>query len=162
MKKILTVSQAIQRSNKLRREGKSIVLAGGCFDILHVGHITFLEEAKKHGDVLMVMLESDETVQQLKGDERPINTQQERAKILEAIYAIDYIILLPKDMNNKIYDGFVLQIKPAIIATTEGDPYKSHKDRQAKKAGATVVEVKRIENVSTSKLANILNKRGLL
>lgn len=159
MDKILSTEQAIEVSNKLHKHQKSIALAGGCFDILHIGHITFLENAKRAGDVLLILLESDEAIQRTKGKNRPINKQQDRAKILAALSVVDYVILLPPDMKNKNYDELVIRIKPAIIATTEGDLYKFHKERQAKLINAAILTVTvPITNQSTTKIINILEE----
>ncbi len=160
--KILTTKEAISISEKQRALGKSIVLAGGCFDILHIGHISFLEKAKKEGDVLFVFLESDHSVKQRKGQDRPVNTQKDRAIVLAAISFVDYVILLPEKLTNNDYDKLVSTIKPAIIAATKGDRNNTHKERQAKQTGAQIVEViDRIADASTTKLANALRKGNI-
>lgn len=162
MSKILNAQEAIRESKQRRAESKTIVLAGGCFDILHVGHITFLEEAKKQGDVLFVLLESDATVGKIKGKDRPINTQQDRARVLAALDAVDYVVLLPRLETNQQYDDLVSKIRPAIIATTKNDPEKQHKERQAKKIGATVTDVvTRIKSFSSTRLSRLLKERML-
>lgn len=162
MNKILNTKQAIRISKKLRDGDKSIVLCGGCFDILHSGHIDFLEKAKKQGDVLMILLESDETIQQMKGAHRPINTHKERAKILSALSCVDYVVMLPRLTKNDHYDELVISLKPAIIAITKGDPNKSHKVRQAKKISAHVrVVARKIENQSTTRLIQLLSKQNI-
>ena len=133
---------------------KKTVLVGGCFDILHLGHIIFLEKAKQKGDTLVVLLESDEAVRFLKGAGRPINPQKTRAKILSSLKSVDKVVLLKNKMTDKDYDFLIQKIKPAIIATTKNDPYIHHKMRQAKLVGAKVAEVtKNIANYSSSKLA---------
>ncbi len=71
------------------------VLVGGCFDLLHFGHIKFLEEAKKSGDYLVVALESDENVRRTKGETRPIHTQEQRKAMLESLTCVDEVIMLP-------------------------------------------------------------------
>lgn len=153
MNKIISVNEAIKTSNKLRLERKTIVLVGGFFDILHIGHIRFLEKSKKLGDVLFVLLESDEKAKQIKGKNRPINSQEDRAKILASLQSVDYVINLPKMIKNEQYDKMVNQIKPAIIATTYGDQNIAHKKRQAKQINAKVVEViERIQDQSTTRL----------
>lgn len=158
MKKIVQIPEAITISKTLRERKKRIVLAGGCFDILHVGHIEFFHQAKKHGDVLIIMLESDEQIRKLKGKNRPVNTQSDRAQILSALLDIDYIILLPSGMRNADYDSLIFSIKPAIIATTEADPSLEHKTRQAKALHVPVVDVvKKIENQSTSRIAQLIS-----
>lgn len=157
MQKILTVDYASEKSNELHKQGKTIVLAGGCFDILHIGHVEFLERAKKLGDVLFVALESDETIRKGKGDNRPINTQTDRATVLAALSSVDYVILLPPMERNQDYDIFTLALKPAIIATTKGDEARHHKERQARLLGGKVIDVmQRLHTISTSRLATLL------
>lgn len=163
MNKILNTKQAIELSNKLRKQGKSIVLAGGCFDILHIGHIKFLEEAKKKGDFLFVLLESDEKVKKLKGKGRPVNSQQDRASILTSLNQVDYVITLPIFKTNNRYKEMVIKIKPDIIATTRGDPCRKQKERQAKLVKARVINViKRVPDKSTSRLAKLLSRKFYL
>lgn len=160
--KILTIKEAFKIANKIRRQHKSIVLVGGCFDILHTGHIEFLTQAKKQGNVLMVLLESDETIQHVKGGERPINNQSDRSIVLTALSIVNYVILLDHFTKDQEYDDLVKSIKPDIIATTTGDPYRIHKERQAKLVGSRVVDVvHRISHTSTSKLAELLSKENL-
>lgn len=159
MKKIISISEAIKISNKLRSENKSIVLVGGCFDILHVGHIEFLRKAKEKGDYLFVILENNEKIKKIKGENRPINNQEDRAKVLEALIFTDYIIPLKNMENDEDYDQLILNLKPAIIATTKGDPFRKHKERQAKLVDGKVIDVvERISKRSTSELAEKILK----
>lgn len=151
MNKIISVNNAIKISKHLRNKGKSIVLVGGFFDILHLGHIKFLENSKKHGDYLFVLLEDDNKAKQIKGPKRPINSQKNRAKILSALGSVDYIILLKNMTNNVKYDRLIIQIQPSIIAATYGDRYIKHKKRQAKLINGKVIYViRRIYNYSTT------------
>lgn len=152
--KIVNIEKAVQIVKKLKQQGKKIVLAGGCFDIIHVGHVEFLKKAKEKGTVLFILLESDEKVKQIKGKNRPIHTQKERAKVLSVLEMVDYVILLPYLAENKDYDNLVMQLKPDIIATTKADRYKIHKERQAKLLNAQVLDViERLPNKSTNLLA---------
>lgn len=99
--------------------GKSqgrIVLTGGCFDILHIGHVRFLSEAKRMGDYLVVLLESDRKVKKLKGKNRPVFIQKERAEMLAALGSVDLIVLLPMMGNDSDYMNLLMKIKPDIIA----------------------------------------------
>jgi rfaE bifunctional protein nucleotidyltransferase chain/domain len=73
---------------------RRIVLTGGCFDILHIGHVRFLSEAKRMGDYLVVLLESDKKVKDLKGKKRPVFIQEERAEMLSALGSVDLVVLL--------------------------------------------------------------------
>src|SRR5258708_2559142 len=158
MSRILTIKQAIETSKQLTAKNKRIVLAGGVFDILHPGHITFLEKAKEQGDVLLVWVEDDTLVKKRKGPDRPVHTQQDRARVLAALSAVDYVLLLPELLNNESYDHLVKNLKPAIIAATKDDPVIAHKQRQAKLIGAKLAIVtERIKEHSTSRLIKQLN-----
>lgn len=159
MDKIFSVEQVDKIAQKLHKSKKRLILLGGCFDLLHIGHITFLEEAKKYGDYLVVLLESDETIAKEKGPYRPINSQEDRAKILAALSSVDVVIKLNPQMNDKDYDNLVFMIKPAIIATTKGDSNRYHKERQANQIGAEVIDVTpHISDKSTTKLIKLLNE----
>jgi len=159
MKKIINLSEAIETAKQLHIKNISIVLIGGCFDILHIGHLTFLQNAKKQGALLMILLEHDENIQKQKGPNRPINTQQDRAKLLAALEIVDYVVLLPPFTKNDEYDSLVISLKPAIIATTKGAYGRAHKERQAKEIGAQVVDVtNEISDQSTTKLIKLLNE----
>lgn len=159
MKKIVNIEKAIKAAKKIKSKGKTIVLVGGFFDILHLGHIKFLDNAKKYGDYLFVMLEDDAKAKQIKGQGRPINPQKDRAIILEALDSIDYIILLKNMTNNSCYDKIVTQIAPSIIAATNPDLYIDHKKRQAKLVNGKVAYViPRIRNYSTTKLSKLISK----
>jgi len=158
-KKIVTVGQARERAKALHSENKSIVLAGGCFDILHIGHITFLESARSAGDALFIILEADESIKKLKGEDRPINNQEDRAKILAALEAIDQVVLLRPHLKDHDYDELIAQLKPAIIATTEGDINRHRKARQASLVGAKIINVTNvISDQSTTRLIRLLGK----
>jgi len=157
MKQILDSSQAHELRKFLQKQNKSIVLVGGCFDIIHVGHIALLENAKKLGDILVVLLESDQTIKHLKGKERPLHTQLQRATVLQALRAVDYVILLKSDVTNDDYDQLTKAIQPAIIATTENDPEVIHKKRQANICNAKLIFVtKQLQGVSTTRIVSAL------
>lgn len=159
MDKIINIKQATKLSQRLRDRGKKIVLVGGCFDILHVAHVKFLERAKQQGDILFVLLESDANVKKLKGKNRPINNQKNRAIVISSLTCVDYVILLPDIKTNDQYDAIVSQIQPSIIATTAKDPNILHKMRQAKKINGKVVRVLQIiSDQSTSRLAKLINQ----
>ena len=159
MKKILNIKEALEVSKNIRKNNKTIVICGGCFDILHIGHIRFLEEAKKNGDFLFVLLENDRSVKKLKGKKRPINYQIERAEILSAIIFVDYVILLDEMKTNSDYDKLIFALNPNKIAVTKNDPQEIHNIRQAKQINASVVSViSRIKNKSTTKLTELIYK----
>lgn len=153
MGKIISLSKIKNLSAELKKDNQKIVLAGGCFDILHIGHIKFLENAKKSGDILILILESDESIKKLKGEKRPINNQINRAQILAAIESVDYVIPLDKSFKTPDYNKLVETIKPEIIAITSGDPNIENKKSQAKSVGGKVkVVLKHLPEHSTTKL----------
>jgi rfaE bifunctional protein nucleotidyltransferase chain/domain len=163
MKRIINTEQAIKLSRKLKKEGKIVVLTGGCFDILHLGHIKFLEAAKKTGNILFVFVESDENVKRIKGDQRPIHNQDERAQVLEALRFIDYVVKIPFLKENADYDKLILRLVPSIIAVTKESSAFEHNKRQAKLINAEVVEViGHIPEMSTTQIAKkILDENKL-
>jgi len=141
--------------HKLDKE-KKVVLVGGCFDLLHYGHIAFLKQAKKYGDYLIVLLESDENVKRLKGKERPFHTQEQRKEMLESLSTVDEVRILPPITGNDAYYTIINSIHPSVIAFTQGDPLAHYKTKQAELAGARTVVIPKINTPSTTKLAKLL------
>ncbi|HVZ59093.1 MAG TPA: adenylyltransferase/cytidyltransferase family protein [Patescibacteria group bacterium] len=153
MENIISDKQLKKLAPQLHTNYARLVLVGGCFDLIHQGHLQFLTKAREAGDALVLLLESDKAVTKRKGESRPIHTQIQRAKTLLATSLVDTIILLPYPFEDKDYDRLVMTIKPAIIATTKGDPFLHHKERQADLIGAKVVEViDRLPHYSTTQL----------
>jgi len=151
--KILNINKATKVAEDLHKLGEQIILVGGCFDILHVGHIEFLSKAKELGGQLLVILESDDSVRKLKGISKPVIKQDDRAILLSSLKMIDYIIKIPNFNNDNKYLMLVKKIKPDIIAITKGDPVKNKKIKQAVIVNAKVVEViKRKRSYSTKKI----------
>ncbi len=138
---------------KSQRRG---VLVGGCFDLLHYGHVQFLKEAKAHGDYLVVALESDKNVHRMKGDSRPIHTQEQRKEMLESISFVDEVISLSPMSTDQEYADLVKRIKPHVIAVTDGDPIIDKKKQHADAVGAQLVVIPKIPTPSTSQLAKLL------
>ena len=140
-------------------QNKNSVLVGGSFDVLHSGHITFLRNAKKQGTTLIVLLESDTAIRQKKGVHRPISSQQERAFVLSELQSVDSIVLMPEETHDSDYYEVTKAIKPAIIATTKGDPYREQKIVCANAIQAMVIDVTpRIDKKSTSRIVKLLKK----
>ena len=139
-----------------RKSKGRVVLTGGCFDILHIGHVRFLSEAKGMGDYLVVLLESDKSVKKLKGENRPVFIQKERAEMLTALRSVDLTVLLPMMEKDRDYLNLVMKIKPDIIAVTEGDPLIEKKQGQAKEVGGELKIIPLTKTFSTSELAKIL------
>ncbi len=91
--KIVTEKELEKIVQKLRAEKKKVLSTSGCFDILHAGHVMYLEQAKEHGDILIVLLNSDKSVKELKGDERPIVPEDERAQVIAGLQSVDYVCI---------------------------------------------------------------------
>ncbi|HUU13337.1 MAG TPA: D-glycero-beta-D-manno-heptose 1-phosphate adenylyltransferase [Terriglobia bacterium] len=91
--KVLSLEKAIERVEELRRQGKRVVFTNGCFDVLHPGHTRYLAEARRLGDILIVAVNSDRSVRALKGPGRPIFPENERAEILAALEAVDFVTI---------------------------------------------------------------------
>jgi len=112
LKKLYSLDQLSDIIKNLKRTGKTIVLANGCFDLIHVGHIRYLKEAKELGDILVLALNSDSSVRRLKGKGRPFINENERAVILSAFSFVDYLTIFAEDNVEKI----LLSLKPDIHA----------------------------------------------
>jgi D-beta-D-heptose 7-phosphate kinase / D-beta-D-heptose 1-phosphate adenosyltransferase len=107
--------------NELKNNNKKIVFTNGCFDILHIGHIKYLEAAKNHGDVLVVGLNSDHSIKLIKGEDRPINSQDDRANIIAALKAVDYLVVFDDETPLNLIE----HIKPDTLV--KGGDYKGKK-----------------------------------
>jgi len=93
---VLSRDALVARAAALRRDGRTIAFANGCFDLLHVGHVRYLEAAAQEADVLVVALNDDESVRALKGDGRPILGAEHRAALVAALRAVDYVVIFPE------------------------------------------------------------------
>lgn len=107
-----SLEEAAEIAARLRSAGKRLVLANGCFDLLHVGHVRYLEGARRLGDALLVAVNSDASVRRLKGPGRPIMPEAERAEILGALGCVDYVLVFDDDTA----DGLISRLKPAVHA----------------------------------------------
>ncbi len=136
----------------LKAEGKKIVFTNGCFDILHVGHVRYLKEAKALGDILILGLNSDCSVKSLKGSNRPINNESDRAEVLSALKSIDYVVIF----DEKTAENIVGEIKPDIYA--KGGDYSIDTLPEAKivaEHGGKTVLLQLVDGKSST---NIINK----
>ena len=109
--KIKTQDELKPILDKLKKEGKKVVFTNGCFDILHVGHIRYLKEAKGYGDILIVAVNSDLSVKSIKGDKRPIVSQSERAEVVAALEMVDYVTMFDEDTPYNI----IKKLQPDVL-----------------------------------------------
>lgn len=134
--------------DELKKDGKKIVFTNGCFDILHVGHITYLKKARSFGDILVVGLNSDNSVKNLKGKDRPINRENDRAFVLDSLSCVDFVIIFDEDTP---YD-LIKKIKPDILV--KGGDYINKNV-----VGSDIVkDVRIVDFVPNASTTNIVNK----
>ena len=131
-----------------KKRGKKIVFTNGCFDILHVGHVKYLQKAKSFGDVLIVGLNSDDSIKRLKGDDRPVNTLEDRAYILASLEVVDFVVPFESDTPFDL----IKIIKPDILV--KGGDYKGKKVVGTEFAG----ELKLVDFVDGKSTTNIIKK----
>lgn len=152
--KIITPNDLSRYKQNL--QGKKTVLVGGCFDLFHYGHYSFLQKAKEAGNYLIVAVESDDFIRRDK-KRQPIHTQLQRAEILAGLNLVDLVIILPLFSSDNDYSSFVESIRPKIIAMTKGDPQAINKKRQARLVGGTVkIVTTLLTGFSTQKIIDSL------
>lgn len=139
----------------LKSSGKKIVFTNGCFDILHLGHIKYLSDSKKNGDILIVGVNSDESVRKLKGESRPINSESDRALILSELKSVDFTVIFDEDTPYNLIE----LIKPDVI--TKGGDYNPSTIVGADivaSYGGSVVVINFVEGKSTTSIINMMTK----
>lgn len=152
MNKILERETLRTKLEELRKEGKKIAFTNGCFDILHVGHVRYLREAKKTADVLVLALNSDSSVRSIKGEKRPLVPQQERAEVLEALEFIDFVTIFPEATPLEL----IKFLKPDVLIKGGDWPEEKVVGREEiKKWGGKVTIIPEVEGKSTT---NIVEK----
>ncbi|MBI2651242.1 D-glycero-beta-D-manno-heptose 1-phosphate adenylyltransferase [Candidatus Woesearchaeota archaeon] len=154
-KKILTKEALKKTVENLKKQNKKIVTTNGVFDILHIGHIRYLQEAKKLGDVLIVAVNSDSSVKKIKGPKRPLNNENDRAEALASLECIDYATIFSEDNPIKILEI----IKPNIHA--KGSDYNIsqiiEKDAVEKNKGKIAL-IPLVKGHSTTQLINKIRR----
>jgi rfaE bifunctional protein nucleotidyltransferase chain/domain len=108
--KVLTLKQATRWATAARRRGQRVVATNGCFDLLHFGHVSYLQRARKLGDLLVIGLNGDQSVRQLKGAHRPLVPQQQRAAVLAALACVDAVVIFPQVRAHR----FLAAVRPDI------------------------------------------------
>lgn len=152
--KVMTRAMAAELAAGLRKRCQTVVLTNGCFDILHAGHVRYLIAARQLGDCLLVGLNSDDSVRRLKGEQRPINSQDDRAEVLAALACVDGVIIFDEPTAS----GLVAAISPDIYA--KGGDYQSALLPEAdavRAAGGKIVLLPLVPGRSTT---NILARLG--
>jgi len=148
-KKVKTAKEMTQTLRRLKSDGKVVVFTNGCFDILHPGHVRLLEFAKEQGDVLVVGLNSDKSVREIKGEGRPINDEKSRALMLAALAAVDFVVLFDEPTPQKIIET----MRPDVLVKGEDWREKGVVGREfVESYGGRVVLAPLVKGYSTSAL----------
>jgi D-glycero-beta-D-manno-heptose 1-phosphate adenylyltransferase len=149
IEKILSPEQMLGERERLRSGGARLVFTNGVFDLLHVGHVRYLAQARSLGDALVVAINSDRAVRELKGPDRPIFEQAERAEILAALRFVDYVTIFD-DVSPR---SLIAKLLPDVLA--KGGDYRLdqiHGREEVEAAGGTVISLPFVDGASTSAL----------
>jgi D-beta-D-heptose 7-phosphate kinase/D-beta-D-heptose 1-phosphate adenosyltransferase len=153
--KILSTDELLGERGRLREAGKRLVFTNGCFDLLHVGHVRYLQAARATGDALVVAINSDRTVRELKGEGRPIMNEAERAEMLVALGAVDYVTVFDAVSPRSL----IAALMPDVLV--KGGDYaldEIHGREEVEAAGGRVLSLPFVEGASTSSIIEkILN-----
>jgi rfaE bifunctional protein nucleotidyltransferase chain/domain len=156
-KKIMTSDQAISWRASLKSAGKKLVMTNGCFDILHRGHITYLIMARELGDALILAVNSDRSVRELKGAGRPVTTENDRAFTLSSLMFVDAVVLF----DAKRCDGIISAIKPDIYvkgADYNLDTIDTVERKALESAGSKIAFISFLEGYSTTSIIKKMNQ----
>ncbi|MBN1793756.1 MAG: D-glycero-beta-D-manno-heptose 1-phosphate adenylyltransferase [Candidatus Omnitrophica bacterium] len=156
-KKIKTIDQIKQLAETFRSQKKRIVFTNGCFDLLHLGHVRYLTEAKDKGDVLIVGVNSDQSVKRLKGQNRPITPQDARCEVLAALTCIDYLTIFDDDTPLELIE----MIHPDVLVKG-GDwlPENIVGSEHVSSYGGRVITIPYLQGFSSSEIIKKINIDG--
>jgi len=155
IEKILTPAALLAERERLRAGGWRLVFTNGVFDLLHVGHVRYLAQARALGDALVVAINSDRTVRELKGTDRPVFNQAERAEILAALRVVDYVIVFD-DVSPR---NLIAELLPDVLV--KGGDYdldQIHGREEVEAAGGNVISLPFVEGASTSALIRKMSR----
>lgn len=145
-------NKIVETCKEIRQGGKKIVFTNGCFDILHVGHVRYLTTAKSFGDILIVGLNTDESVKLLKGETRPINNEKDRAEVLLGLKAVDYVVFF----GERTAENLVSEIRPDVYV--KGADYTVDKIPEAKIVQSYGGQIELVKFVAGHSTTNIIQK----
>ncbi len=158
-RKVLTLRQAARWAADARRRGQRVVATNGCFDLLHFGHVSYLQRARKLGDLLVVGLNGDHSVRELKGPGRPLVPQQQRAAVLAALACVDAVVVFPEKRAHR----FLATVRPDIYV--KGGDYRPETLDSRERAVLTAVGAKVrilpfVKGFSTTRLIGRIRRAG--
>ena len=149
--KIISAEKLLKWREKLRKQGKKLVVTNGCFDLLHLGHVTYLETARNHGDALLVGVNGDSAVRQLKGAERPLNSEADRVAVLAALASVDGACIF----TEKTATRFLSVAQPDVYVKGGDytlDTLNQGERRAVEQAGGKIVIIPLVPGKSTTGL----------
>ena len=154
--KILTLEDLVTRLGKVRKSGQKIVFTNGCFDIMHVGHVRYLADARSKGDLLVVGLNSDASVRIIKGDKRPIVRQNHRAEVLASLGCVDFIVIFDEPDPLKL----IQTLKPDVLVKGEDWTEDAIVGAESVKSqGGKIVRISFVEESSTTAIIEKILQR---
>jgi len=156
IEKILSPEQMLRERKRLRTAGRRLVFTNGVFDLLHVGHVRYLAQARALGDALLVAINSDETVRELKGPDRPVFNHLERAEILAALRFVDYVTIF----DNVSPRSLITQLLPDVLV--KGGDYQLdqiHGREEVEAAGGKVISLPFVEGASTTDIIKKMSRK---
>lgn len=156
MAKILSIDQLLRERELLGRQGRRVVFTNGCFDLLHPGHIRYLQEARRLGDALIVALNSDRSVRELKGEKRPILDQNERSEVMAALGCVDYVTIFDESTPREIIAALLPDV---LVKGGDWDIDRIVGRAEVEAAGGKVLSLSFVEGCSTSDVIERIARR---
>jgi len=152
---VKNIEELKEKLIKEKKKGKKVVFTNGCFDLIHKGHIILLEKAKSEGDLLVVAINSDDSIRRIKGENRPIFPEDERAEILAAFQMVDFVTIFGEETPYKI----ISELKPDVLVKGGDWTVETVIGRDIVKAsGGRVVIIPQVEGYSTSEIIGRIKK----
>jgi len=157
MPKIVDIQSFLAAREEMKRAGNRLVFTNGCFDLLHAGHVRYLSEARALGDALVVALNSDRSVRELKGEGRPILNEQERAEVIAALEAVDYVVIFDEETPREL----ITALLPDVLVKGGDWPLDEIVGRdEVEAAGGRVLSLPYVEGSSTSDIIERIRNRS--
>lgn len=156
MSRVKSLSEIKSLRTKFKQQNKKVVFTNGVFDLIHAGHVDYLTKAKALGDILIVGMNSDESVKRIKGDKRPILLEKERAFIISNLKPVDYVVLFDEDTPEKIIDEIIPDI---LVKGADWSIDKIVGRETVEKYGGEVKTIEFVNDQSTSKIIESIKSK---
>jgi rfaE bifunctional protein nucleotidyltransferase chain/domain len=154
--KIRTLNEIMQSRARLREIGKKVVFTNGCFDILHVGHVRYLNEARSFGDALIVAINSDRSVREIKGESRPVVPEMDRAEVIASLACVDYVLIFDDPTPKEVIDAIVPDV---LVKGADWGISEIVGRDTVENAGGRVLNIRLVEGSSTTQIIQSVLER---